>query len=272
MDKVLVTGAGGYIGQHLTLALVADGWLVRGFGRSPCPPNLTMIEWVQGDICTTDDLAVAIRDCRAVIHLACLPLALSNQNPIEAHRVNGEGTLATLQAAQDADIEIFIYASTGQVYSGQSSLPNKETDLAFPSSAYGASKLCGEVWCRTFARTSNMTIYCLRLFNVHGTAADGSLRSTVESNFIRQLVQHQRPCVQGHPKDGRDFIHIDDVVRAFQLALSRRIGCHTLNIGTGICTTLTELALMSARLVGSNMDPEHRYSMPYPTRFCADRT
>lgn len=177
-----------------------------------------------------------------------------------------------------AGVEIILLVSMNRIlvtgaggYSGQGSLPNKETDVSFPDSAYGASKLCGEAWCRTFTKTSKMAaIQCLRLFNIYGTAADGSLRTTVESTFVRQLTQNQRPCIRGHAQDGRDFIHIDDVVQAFRLAVDQRTKSYTLNIGTGKCTTLTELSLMCARLVGRDIIPEHRYSMSDPIRFCAD--
>lgn len=269
MSTILVTGASGYIGQHLTLRLMAAGWRVRGMARSGRPPLLSQSEWVQGDLDDQRTVMQAVTGCDAVVHLACLPLAASKQNPAEAMRVNGVCTLRLLESAQSAGVTTVIYASSGQVYGGRAELPNRETVTPNPDSPYAASKLCGENWCRAFANTTQMTVHILRLFNVYGPAADGSLRPTVESIFLRQLLQGQQPVVRGNLDEGRDFVHVDDVLAAIDLALVHRDPGQVMNIGTGKCTTMVELALQCANAVDASIEPLYEMNDQPALRFRA---
>ena len=272
MNRVLVTGAGGYIGQHVSLALAQAGWQVRGLGRRPQPARLGAVEWVQGDIGDVAITAQATRGCATIVHLACLPLKQSSQDPAEALRINVGGTLRVLEAARKAEVERLIYTSTAQVYGGHSPLPNSEMQHPQPDSIYAASKLCGEVWCQAYAGMHGMPIQILRIFNVYGTAADGASRPTVEAIFVRQLCQGQRPQVRGHPQNGRDFIHVQDVVRALCLALTRPAWEGAVNIGTGTLTTLSDLARMAAHALGQAVEPEMIETGEPPVRFQADTT
>jgi UDP-glucose 4-epimerase len=117
-----------------------------------------------------------------------------------------------------------------------------------------------------------MSVQILRLFNVYGAAADGTSRPTVEALFLRQLCQGQRPQVRGHPQNGRDFIHVHDVVRAICLALTRPAWAGAVNIGTGILTTLVDLARMAAHALGQTIEPEIIETGEPPIRFQADTT
>ncbi len=270
MAKVLITGASGYVGQHLALAFAEAGRQVRGLSRSPCPSRLGAIEWTQGDITQAQVARQGVAGCTAVIHLACLPLEASERDPLEAHRVNAGGTLQVLEAARRVGVERIVYVSTGQVYGGHSRLPNAETDLPHPDSAYAASKLCGEVGCQTYARVYGMSVQILRLFNVYGAAADGSFRPTVESIFLRRLRQGQPPQIRGNLESGRDFIHVRDVVRAIGLALHSPTWEGAVNVGTGALTTLVELARLAAQVVGKSLEPEIVESDEPTVRFQAD--
>src|SRR5687768_5704344 len=118
MARILVTGASGYIGQHLCLTL-AGSTQVRGLSRSVRPPQLVKLEWVLGDITDIDIVVRAVAGCQAVVHLVCLPLPQSAQDPGAAQRVNTLGTLTVLEAARRTGVERFIYTSTSQVYGGQ---------------------------------------------------------------------------------------------------------------------------------------------------------
>ena len=269
MATILVTGANGYIGQHLALRLMAAGWEVRGMARSIRPPLLSQSGWVQGDLNDAHSIKQAVDGCNAVVHLACLPLAASKQNPDEAMRVNATGTLRLLEAARSAGVARVIYASTGQVYGGRAQLPNCETAAPDPDSPYAASKLCGEAWCRTFANTTQMGIHILRLFNVYGAAADGSLRPTVESIFLRQLLRGQQPVVRGNLAEGRDFVYVDDVLAAIDLTLMHQEHSHVINIGTGVCTTMVDLARQCARASGATIEPICEMGEQPVSRFCA---
>lgn len=266
----MVTGASGYIGRHLSRALLEQGWEVRGLNRSGRPPGTAGLEWVRGDLCRPAVSRRAVAGCRAIVHLADLPLAESGRNPAEAPRINVGGTLQVLEAARQAGVDRLIFASTGQVYGGQARLPNRETQLCRPDTAYAASKLAAEVWCATYARIQGLPVQIVRVFNVSGVAVDGSARPTVEAVFPRQIRAGQRPRVLGHPASGRDFIHVGDVVRALCLALERPVRSGPVNVGTGTLTSLVALAHTAARVLGVAVEPELIATGEPPTRFQAD--
>jgi UDP-glucose 4-epimerase len=216
----------------------------------------------------------AVRGCAAVVHLACLPLQPSALNPAEALRINVGGTLQVLEALRSLAEQIrLIYLSTAQVYGGQGRLPNAEADLPQPDSPYAASKLCGEIWCMTYARSYRLPVQILRLTNVYGPSADGSPRPTVEAVILQQLRQGQRPLLRSHPDSGRDFIHIQDAIRAVRLALEAP-SAHSgpVNIGSGVLTTFGELARLAARVLGQGLEPVFDEPEALPTRFQAATT
>lgn len=270
MSRVLITGAGGFIGQHLSLHLLKSGWDVRGIGRSAKPPILDGVEWMTGDILDQQFADHATTGSDVIIHLACLPLGQSAQDPVQALRVNTEGTLRILEATRRSEAKRFVFISTSQVYGGHAPLPNKESNLPQPDSAYAASKLSAEMWCEAYKRAYGLPVQILRLFNVYGLAADGTPRPTVETIFLQQIKKGQRPIAHGNPEDGRDFIHVQDVVRAIQLTLNTSIWDGAINIGTGVLTTLGELALLIAAAMGKVIRPFIASSSDRPTRFQAE--
>lgn len=270
MARVLVTGAGGYIGQHLCLALARDNWQVRGLGRSKCPEALAGMDWVEGDITLPDVATRSVEGCRYLIHLACLPLAASAQDPVQALRMNVEGTIRILEAVRQLPMERLVFASSGQVYGGQSALPNAETDGPAPDSPYAASKLSAEIWCQASARAFGVPVQILRLFNVYGADVSGRLRPTVETLFLQRLAHHQAPQIRGNPSSGRDFVHISDVVSAMARALQAPVDGLPVNVGSGVLTSLTQLADTAAHVMGSHREPEILESPEMPVRFQAD--
>ncbi|HEX6513417.1 MAG TPA: NAD(P)-dependent oxidoreductase [Chloroflexota bacterium] len=269
MPRVLVTGAGGLVGQHLCRRLLEAGWTVRGFGRSPRPPTLEGVEWLQGDVTDAASAARAAASCEATVHLACLPLGASNQDPWQALRINTGGTLNLLQAALEGGVERVVFASSGQVYGGHGPLPNREADVPRPDSHYAASKLAGEAWCEAF-RARGLSVCMLRLFNVYGPSLDGRPRNTVEVLFLQAARRGQRPIIDGNRDTGRDFIHVRDVVEAIYLALSHRDAQGPIIVGTGVCTSLAELAILAARVCHTQVEPEVGGPLGPPIRFQAD--
>jgi len=270
LQRVLVTGASGYIGQHLVQSLLKDDIAVRGFSRGPRPVGLSSIEWRQGDVRRLADVEQAVRGCNAVVHLACLPLGQSWQDPLNGFHVNALGTLNVLHAAKAAGVRQVVYTSTAQVYGVVDHLPVTEKVPTQPVSPYAASKLCGEVLCTTFTCCYGLGTVVLRLFNVYGTPVDGSERPTVETVFVRRVAQGLPPVIKGDPEEGRDFIHVSDVVRAILLALDMGVTGEIINGGSGVMTTLLELARLVIEISGAQMNPVVEKTDARPMRLQAD--
>ena len=123
-----------------------------------------------------------------------------------------------------------------------------------PVSLYAASKLSGEVLCTTYARANNLSTVILRLFNVYGPSADGKERNTVEAIFLHRVAQELPPMIKGDPDEGRDFVHIQDVIRVIQCVLNVNLKGEIINIGSGKMTLLLELARLVINLSGKSLD------------------
>lgn len=241
-------------------------------GRSTQPSLLNDVEWMTGNILDQSFVERALDGVEAVVHLACLPLGQSASDPLNASRMNTEGTLKVLEAVRKTGVQRFVFASTSQVYGGRASLPNREADLPHPDSAYAASKYSAEVWCEAYRRMFALPIVILRLFNVYGLSADGTPRPTVETIFLRQVKEEIQPVITGSPQSGRDFIHIDDVTRAIEMALSGADWEGPLNIGTGVMTTLMELVHLAAKMYGKPLEPTIMETDEPMYCLCADQT
>jgi len=254
MDKVLLTGATGYIGRHLINDLLTEGYLIRGLTRDPGPMPIEGVEWWTGDLRDKTSVSCAVDGCDVVVHLACSPMMQSWENPRRDFEVNVTGTFNIMLAARQMSVNRIVLASTAQVYGATIPPPQSEGDLPDPVTPYASSKLAGEVIFNGLSRAFGLNGIILRVFNVYGLSGVRINRNSVEETFIRRALSGDPLTLESPPSEGRDFIHIDDVVRAFRLALrSEILGC-VFNIGTGVLTTIRELATYILNLTGRNVD------------------
>ncbi len=254
---VLVTGGGGYIGRHLIPALASKGYPIRVVDSAPVEIPGVKIEFQAANVTRLDELRSVMPGADVVIHLACLPVNRSLELPVDDFEVNALGTFYALTAAREAGVKKFVYTSTSEVCGNPTSCPVNETDPAEPVTPYGASKLSGERSCLMMHQVFGLPTVVLRLFNIYGLSADGRERPTVETIFLKRVMDGKPPVINAHPHTAKDFVHVKDIVEAILLAVESTdaVG-EIINIGTGRATRLIELAKLAIQLGGVKLEPE----------------
>ena len=247
---VLVTGGAGFIGSHLTDALLARGMRVRALDnfttgvRAQLNPAADLIE---ADIRDAAAIRGAFDDVDCVFHTAARPRVMfSIEHPLEAHLTNVVGTLNVLLAARDAGIRRFIFSGSSSVYGDQPIIPLREAMVPNPLNPYALQKLTSEQYTRLFHRLYGMQTLTLRYFNVYGPrmAIEGAY-VTVIGVFLDQRRRGQPLTIHGDGTQTRDFTHVRDVVRANLLAMDSTIADgRALNIGRGRNLSVGQIAAM----------------------------
>lgn len=248
--KVIVTGGGGFIGSHLTRALIKNGYEVhvvdnfvagRFDGRAVDGAIYNDI-----DIKNIDELVNVFKNAVAVFHLAALPKVQDSiDNPILTSSINVEGTLFVLEAARAAGVRKVVFSSSAAVYGDQPVLPIREDVTPHPQNPYGLHKFMGENMCILWSELYNVPTVSLRYFNVYGPGFDpNGAYASVVGKFI-DLRQNNKPLtIAGDGTNTRDYVQVDDVVRANILAMeSAKVGKgEVINIGSGREVSVAELA------------------------------
>jgi UDP-glucose 4-epimerase len=260
----LVTGGAGFIGSNLVRGLLARRWQVRvldnfstGMDRNISDLE-SRIEVIRGDIRTLSTCRRALKDTRAVFHLAALPsVARSVEDPISSNEVNVSGTLNLLEAAREQKVESFVYSSSSSVYGDTPRLPKRERMRETPMSPYAVSKLTAEKYCQIYARLYGLRTVALRYFNVYGPRQDPSSEySAVIPKFITALLGGRRPEIYGDGRQTRDFTFIKDVVEANLLAAAAGSAAGTaVNIGAGSRYSLLKLVKVLNSILGTDLPP-----------------
>lgn len=243
---VLVTGARGFIGQHLVAHLTAQGLPVRTITRQPVsfPAG---VENFRADV--RHNFSVLAEGCSCVVHLAGLADASSSgERAAEFAEVNVIGTIRALEAAHQAGAA-FVLASSQRVYR-PSIRPLAEDAAREPIDPYGLTKLQAEEWTELFTRIHGMRATILRFFSVYGPGQVSGTASGVVSIFLRRARSDEALRVRA--RQFRDFVDVRDAVRAIELAVRRPAdGLRTFNVGSGIATSLSELGDLVRQVVGS---------------------
>jgi UDP-glucose 4-epimerase len=269
----LVTGGAGFIGSNLVRALLDVGHRVRvlddlSTGR---PVNLddvaADVELIHGDVRDQEVVTRAVVGAQLVFHEAAIPsVARSVDDPITSNEVNVGGTLNVLVAARDANVERVVYASSAAVYGNVDALPLHEGMLTRPASPYGVSKLAGERYLEAFTRTWGLPTIALRYLNVFGPRQNpGSDYAAAIPRFISCTLAGEAPTVFGDGEQARDFVFVDDVVRANMLASTapEAAWSRAFNIGRGERRTVNELLTAIRSLIpGDHPDPIHAPPRP----------
>lgn len=264
--RVLVTGGAGFIGHHLVPALQARGHAVTvlddlSIGRAE---NLDHdVHLVRGDVRDPSTLAVALEDVRHVFHLAAVVSVRASVTGF-AHDadVNVLGTLRLLEAMRGRSIDRAVLASSMAVYAEGGSGTIREDHLTEPASPYGVGKLAAERYWQLLAPAAGARATVLRFFNTYGPGQTPSSYVGVISHFADRVRAGERPRIFGDGEQRRDFVHVEDVVRASLAVLDHDVAGRTFNVGTGVATTVNEVARAILEALGSTLEPEHVPAVP----------
>ena len=249
MTRVVVTGSEGFIGKHTVQALKAKNYEVV---------EADIKSKTSSDICNplfVDSLARGDK----VLHLAAIStFSKADKDPLEAVRVNVQGTLNVARACVAKGVDRIVYASTGSVYWRNVSLPIDEDQRVWPESIYGLTKLQGERWIEHYAE--KLPYIILRYAYIYGPGKDwGAVGS-----WIKKLKGKKSPVVFGGYQQN-DFIYVGDVVQANIAALEAKRPAmnHIYNIGTGVPLRILDVCRMCIQAVGANMSVKLEAPSPF---------
>jgi len=287
-ERVLVTGAGGFIGSHLVEALVREGYAVRAFVRYVSSGSLGNLRWVppeireeveivRGDIRDPDAVRRACQGCAVVLHLAAsISIPYSYVHPREFVETNVIGTLNVLSALLQAEtLDRVVVTSTSEVFGTARYVPMDEAHPLQPQSPYAASKVAADKLAESFFHTYGLPVVILRPFNTYGPRQ--TPRAVIPTIILQAL---QRGEIRlGNLEARRDLLYVADTVAAFLACVRAPVSAvagQSFNLGTGqevsvqelcqrICALL-QLPELPLRCEQRRRRPEH--SEVY--RLCAD--
>jgi NAD dependent epimerase/dehydratase len=261
--SVLVTGAAGFIGSHLTEALVAEGAKTSAFvhynsagsrGWLDDSPVVGDIEFIAGDICDRDSVTKAVAGVDIVFHLAALiAIPYSYQAPLSYLRTNVEGTLNVLQAGLAAQSERIIHTSTSEVYGTALYVPIDEKHPLQGQSPYAASKIGADKMVEAFYSSFELPVVTVRPFNTFGPRQ--STRAVIPTIITQCLRDDVVRLGSLHPT--RDFNYVANTVSGFvRAAAAEGVVGQTVNLGSGYEVSIGELAETVINIVGRSVDIE----------------
>lgn len=229
MRKILVTGGAGFIGSNLCEELVKKGNYVvclDNFSTGHIENIQGLLDnnrfkLIEGDIRNLDTCLKAVNGVDVVFHEAALgSIPRSIDDPITTNAVNISGFLNMLVAAKNAKIDRFIFAASSSAYGDNETIPKVEDTIGKPLSPYALTKYVDELYAHVFSITYGLKYIGIRYFNVFGRRQDpNSAYAAVIPLFIKKLLKHEQPIINGDGSNSRDFTYIDNIIHINMLAL-----------------------------------------------------
>ena len=280
-QKILVIGGAGFIGLHVVEQLLEKGYNVRIFdnmvrGDRDRAAELTVshgVEVVDQDIRYGTAVFEAMRGCDKVIHLAADSINKSVADTASSFSINVTGSQNVFSAAASLGVERVVYASSASVYGDPQKLPMQEDEQLNPLTPYCIGKRTCEDMLGYYERQYGLQWIALRFFNVYGEGQKTTAYYTsVINHFVNRLKNGEPPIIDGEGKQSMDFIHVRDIARAVVMALESEKCNVPINVGTGIQTTVAELAKILIDAAGSKVEPQFNPRKTLVARREADMT
>lgn len=254
MSKILITGGAGFIGSNLTEYFLGKGHDIvvldnfatghrHNIAQHLDNPKFKLIE---GDIRNMADCNKAVEGVDFVLHQAALgSVPRSIKDPQTSNEVNVSGFLNMLVASRDEGVKRFVYAASSSTYGDSESLPKVEDKIGKPLSPYAITKYVNELYAEIFSKTYGIETIGLRYFNVFGRRQDpNGAYAAVIPLFVKKLMNHESPVINGTGDYSRDFTYIDNVIQMNELAITTTnpAAINTVyNTAVGDRTTLNQL-------------------------------
>jgi UDP-glucose 4-epimerase len=265
--RVLVTGGAGFIGSHLTDALLARG------------DEVTVVDDLSaGRVARLDPQValhkVSITDAAAltsvvggehpdlICHLAAqIDVRVSVASPARDAQINVVGTVNVLEAARSVNARVLFASSGGALYGRDAPIPSREDVLPLPESPYGIAKYCAEQYIGLYNRLHGTAHSVLRLANVYGPRQDPAGEAGVITIFCGRALAGKAPVIYGDGTQTRDYVYVGDTVKAF-LAAADQARPGTWNIGTGVEISVLDLVAIIGGIAGRPVTPRFGEARP----------
>lgn len=261
--NILITGGLGFIGSHIANKLIDNNNLTIidnlstgkvSYLNNPHHENLNLIKKDLNNL----DLKVTLTDIDYVFHLAAMvSVPISVENPIACNLENVSTTVNLLDACIKKDIEKIVFSSSAAVYGENLNIPLKESDLPSPTSPYGASKACCELYLKSFYESYGLNYTALRYFNVFGPKQDkNSPYAAVIPNFINAILENKQPVIYGDGEQTRDFVYVADVANANIKACESDFN-GIVNVASGSQISINKLYSIIKKTLDTNIMPKY---------------
>ena len=258
--RVLVTGGAGFIGSHLVDRL-ADGnevtvlddlstGTLRNLGQAPRRVHLK-----RASVNRSEVLAAAVEHQDVVYHLAAkTSVPESVANPRAYWTTNVEGTVNVLLAAADAGVRRFVFVSSAAVYGPSPESPKTESMRPAPASPYAMTKMVGEFACEEIRAMKGIETVVLRIFNGYGPRQNPAAPySGVMAKFTAAVAAKKPIEIFGDGEQTRDFLFVEDIAEALELAGDKPVDGEVINLGSGVATSVNEVARLLSDLAGASI-------------------
>jgi len=268
-ERILITGGAGLIGSHIAELLAQDPKapevvildnFVGGSRENLAGINPARLRVIEGDIRDSKTVSEAMKGVDYVFHQAAILITRCAQEPRLAMDVLVNGTFNVLEAAVQHKVKKVVAASSASVYGLADKFPIPETQHPYNNrTLYGAAKAFNEGMLRSFNEMHGLNYVGLRYFSVYGPRMNiNGVYTEVLVRWIECFENGQAPVIFGEGKNLIDYVYVQDVARANVLAMRAPASDKVFNVASGVEISLKELAGVLARVMGSDLQPEHR--------------